>query len=166
MFILKYQHSIPGSGCTDLYCASGALEILLCKGWGVTESQLDLPFDFIVRSWLWSTATRSSPLPTSVVWVQAVDNYSTNCGSRFSTDGLMAIEDFTFKKVALEIAWLPGSFRRLEMHNKSIPGIHNIQPNKMFVPIYISPEKCTPRSMFEFGSFGHFRTCCLLTFAV
>ena len=27
----------------DLYCASGALIVLPCKGWRVTVSQLDLP---------------------------------------------------------------------------------------------------------------------------
>ena len=35
--------SIPGRGCTDLYCASGDQGVLLCKRWWETARQLDLP---------------------------------------------------------------------------------------------------------------------------
>ena len=48
--------------------------------------------DAIVRSWLWSTATRSSLLGLQ----QVVDIDLTLCGSWFSTGRLLAIEDFTF----------------------------------------------------------------------
>ena len=40
--MLKVAGSIPGSGCTDLFCARGAQGVLLMRV-GVTVSQLDLP---------------------------------------------------------------------------------------------------------------------------
>ena len=53
---------------------------------GVHQSIGSIVSDAIVRSWLWSTVTRSSAL-----------GYDTTfCGSRFSTGRQMAIEDFTF----------------------------------------------------------------------
>ena len=65
------------------------------EGGGCDQSIRSTVSDVIVRSWLLSTATRSSPLGY-------LSNYSkliidpTFCGSRFSTGRLLAIEDFTF----------------------------------------------------------------------
>ena len=53
--------------------------------------------DAIIRSWLWSTATESYPWFTSVALL-LVDNCPTSV-VRFSTGGLLAIEDFTFNSV-------------------------------------------------------------------
>ena len=50
--------------------------------------------DAIVRYWLWSTATRSSPLGYFSNLLQVVDNCPTFYGSIFSTGILLAIEDF------------------------------------------------------------------------
>ena len=47
--------------CTDLYYARGAQGVLPMRVEGAS-SQLDLVSDAIVRSWLWLTATRSSPV--------------------------------------------------------------------------------------------------------
>ena len=61
-------------GCTDLYYARGAQGILPMKVEG-TNSQLDSTVsDAIVRSWLWLTATRSSPLGFFSTLLQVVDN--------------------------------------------------------------------------------------------
>ena len=35
--------SLPGRGCTDMFCASGAQGVLSCKGSRITDSQVDLP---------------------------------------------------------------------------------------------------------------------------
>ena len=50
----------------------------------------------IIRRWLWSTATRSSPLGYFRRLLQVVDNRPHICGRRFSTGRLKNIEDFTF----------------------------------------------------------------------
>ena len=52
--------------------------------------------DAIVPSWLWSTATRSSPLGYFSRLLQVVENDPTFCDSRFCTGRLLAVEDFTF----------------------------------------------------------------------
>ena len=57
--------------------------------------------DAIVRSWLWLTVTRSSPLGYFGILQQVVDNWPHICGSRFSTGRLQAIEDFTFTSYPL-----------------------------------------------------------------
>ena len=40
--MLKVAESVPGRGCTDLYCARGALGVLPMRVRGAT-SQFDLP---------------------------------------------------------------------------------------------------------------------------
>ena len=55
----KVVGSIPGRGCPNLYCASGAQRVLSCKGWEVTQSFGSTGSYAIISSWLWSTATRS-----------------------------------------------------------------------------------------------------------
>ena len=49
--------------------------------------------DAIIRSWLWSTATRSFPLGCFSSFLQVRDNLTTFCGSRIFTGRLLAIED-------------------------------------------------------------------------
>ena len=58
-----------------LQCAiRGARGVLpVCRVGGAT-SQLDLVSDAIVRSWLWLTATRSSPFGYFSKLMQVVDN--------------------------------------------------------------------------------------------
>ena len=36
----KVEGSIPSRGCIDLYCVSGAQQVLTRKGWEVTANQL------------------------------------------------------------------------------------------------------------------------------
>ena len=52
--------------------------------------------DSIVRSLLWSTTTRSSPLGCFRTLLQVVDNLPHSSGSRFFTGRLLAVNDFTF----------------------------------------------------------------------
>ena len=66
------------------------------EGVGCDQSIGSTVSDAIVRSWLWLTATRSSPVGCMSTLLQVVDNWTTFCGSRFSTGRLLAIEDFTF----------------------------------------------------------------------
>ena len=76
-----------------------SLGMALCSVGGNGQSIGSTISDAIVRSWLWSTATASSTLATSAALLQVVNNWPTNCGSRFSTGKLLAIEDFTFSCV-------------------------------------------------------------------
>ena len=79
------------------YCPTPLLGRGYCqKGWGCDQSIRSTVSDAMVRSWLWSTATRSSPLGYFSKLLQVVDNDPTFCGSRFSTGMLLAIQDFTF----------------------------------------------------------------------
>ena len=48
--------------CTDLYYAPGAQGVLPMRVGGATSQLESTVSDAIVRSWLWLTATRSSPL--------------------------------------------------------------------------------------------------------
>ena len=60
--------------CTDLYYARGAQGVRPMRV-GSATSQLDLPsLDAIVRSWLWLTATRSSPVGCFSALLKVVDN--------------------------------------------------------------------------------------------
>ena len=58
---LKVAASIPGRGCTDLYCARGAHEKLRMRVGDYGQSIGSTVSDAIVRSWLWSTTTRVCP---------------------------------------------------------------------------------------------------------
>ena len=61
-------------GCADLYYARGAQGVLLMRVGGAT-SQLDLVSDAVVRSLLWLTATRGSPLGCFSTLLQVVNNW-------------------------------------------------------------------------------------------
>ena len=52
--------------------------------------------DAIVHSWLWSTATRSSPLGYFCNYCKSLIIDPTFCGSGFSTGWVLAIEGFMF----------------------------------------------------------------------
>ena len=65
-------------------------------GGGCDQSIGSTVSDAIVHSWLWLTATRSSPLAASVHYCKSLIIDPTFCGCRFSTAMLLAIEDFTF----------------------------------------------------------------------
>ena len=65
------------------------------EGVGCDQSIGSTVSDAIIRSWLWSTATRTSPFGYFSRLLQAVED-PTFCGSRFSTGRLLSIEDFTF----------------------------------------------------------------------
>ena len=65
-------------------------------GGGCDQSIGSTVSDAIVRSWLWSTATRSSPLGYFSNYCKLLIIDPTFCGSRFSIGRLLAIEDFTF----------------------------------------------------------------------
>ena len=60
--MLKDEGSILGRGCTDLFCARRRLGRTAHEGGGCDQSIGSTVTDAIVRSWLWSTATRSSTL--------------------------------------------------------------------------------------------------------
>ena len=66
------------------------------EGGGCDQSIGSTVSDAIVRSWLWSTATTSSPLGQFSNYYKQLIIDPTFCGSRFSTGGLLVIEDFTF----------------------------------------------------------------------
>ena len=67
------------------------------EGGGCDQSIGSTVSDVIVRSWLWSTATRRSLLGYFSRLLKVIMIiYSTFCGSRFSTGRLLAIEGFTF----------------------------------------------------------------------
>ena len=55
------------------FAIRGAHVVLPLRVWSAT-SQLDLVSDSIVRSWLWSTATKSYPLDYFSIFLQVVDN--------------------------------------------------------------------------------------------
>ena len=60
-----------------LNCAiRGAQGVLPCVGWGCDQSIGSTVSGAIVRSWLWSTATRSSPLGYFSKLLQVVDNWT------------------------------------------------------------------------------------------
>ena len=61
--------------CTDLYYARGAQGVLLMRvGGGCDQSIGSTVSDAIVRSWLWSTATRSCSLGYFSRLGEVVDN--------------------------------------------------------------------------------------------
>ena len=64
------------------------------EGRGCDQSIGSSISDAIVRNWLWSTETSSSPLGYFSRLLQVVGNCQTFCGSRFSTGRLLAKEDF------------------------------------------------------------------------
>ena len=72
--MLKVTGLIPCRGCTDLYCARGTQKYCP-RGLGCDQSIGSTVSDAIVRSWLWSTATRSSHRATSVALLQVVNNW-------------------------------------------------------------------------------------------
>ena len=63
---------------------------------GMCDQSIGSTVDAIVRIWLWSTATRSSPLGYFSNYCKWLVIDPTFCGSRFSTGRLLAIEDFSF----------------------------------------------------------------------
>ena len=79
------------------------------EGGGCDQSIGSTISDAIVRSWLWLTATRSSPLGCYSTLLKVVE-CETFCGSRFSTGRLLAIEDFTFMFYMIIFAWFVCSF--------------------------------------------------------
>ena len=68
---------------------------------GCDQSIWSTVSDAIVRSWLWSTATRRSPLGNCNRLLQVVDNWPHILW--FSTWGLLAIEDCTFTFLWLNV---------------------------------------------------------------
>ena len=75
--MLKVARSNPGCGrcCTDLYYARDTQGVLLMRvGFGPVVNWISTVSDAIVLSWLWSTATRSSPLGYFSRLLQVVDN--------------------------------------------------------------------------------------------
>ena len=66
------------------------------EGGGCDQSIASTVSNAIVRSWLWSTATRSSPLGYFSNYRKYLIIDPTFCGSRFSPGRLLAIEDFIF----------------------------------------------------------------------
>ena len=60
--------------CTDLYYARGAQGVLPSVGWVCDQSIGSTVSDAIVRSWLWLTATRSSPVGCFSALLKVVDN--------------------------------------------------------------------------------------------
>ena len=66
------------------------------EGGGCHQSNESTVSNTIVRSWLWSSATGSSPLGYFSVYPMQLIIDHTFCGSRFSTKRLQAIEDVTF----------------------------------------------------------------------
>ena len=96
--MLKVARSFPccGWSCTDLYYARGVHGVLPMR-WGCDQSIGSIVSDAIVRSWLWSTVTRSSHWVTSVDYCKLLIIDSTFCGSIFSTGWLLALENFTFR---------------------------------------------------------------------
>ena len=72
--MLKVAGSIPGRGCTDLYCARGALGVLPIRVWGNGLSIGSTVSDAIVCCWLWSTAARSCPLGYFGIITASSDN--------------------------------------------------------------------------------------------
>ena len=66
------EGSIPG--CTDLYYARGAQRVLPMKVEGCDQAIGYTVSDAIVRSWLWSTASRSSLSGYFSRLLQVVDN--------------------------------------------------------------------------------------------
>ena len=84
-FGLAFRRShVRGSECSKscglqpaLHCAiRGAQGILPCVGLECDQSILSTVSDAIVRSWLWSAATRSSPLGCFTKLLQVVDNWT------------------------------------------------------------------------------------------
>ena len=90
----EVARSIPGwVEAAPIYTIHEGLRGYCTWGWGCDQSILFTVSDAIVRSWFWSTATRSSPLSYFSRLLRVVDNF---CGSRFSTWKLLAIENITF----------------------------------------------------------------------
>ena len=91
--MLKVATSIPGSGCTNLYYARGAQEVLPIRVGGA--SQFDLPFLTPL------SVAGCGRLQLRVTnWALSINPkyliiYPTFCGSRLSTLRLLYIEDFT-----------------------------------------------------------------------
>ena len=83
-------------GCTHLYYARGAQGGTAHEGRGCDLSIGSAVPDAIVRSWLWLTETRSSPLGCFSTYCKLLIIDPTFCGRKFSTGRLLATEDFTF----------------------------------------------------------------------
>ena len=66
-------------------CNTWSSEGTAHEGEGCDQSIGSTVSDAIVRSWLWSTATRSSPLGYFSILLQVVANWPHICGSRFSS---------------------------------------------------------------------------------
>ena len=95
--MLKVAGSIRVLGCTDLYCAGGALGVLPMRI-GSATSQLDLP-SLTPLSTAGCGQLQQGFLPhwdTLVDYWKWLINDPTFCGNRFSTGILLAVEDFTF----------------------------------------------------------------------
>ena len=60
--------------CTDLYYARGAQGVLPMRVGDATSQIGSTVSDTIVRSWLWLTATRSSPVGCFSALLKVVDN--------------------------------------------------------------------------------------------
>ena len=60
--------------CTDLFYARSAQGVLPMRVGGCDQSIGSTVSDAIVRSWLWLTATRSSPVGCFGTLLQVVDN--------------------------------------------------------------------------------------------
>ena len=72
----EVARSIPGWPETvPTYTVHEALRDYFPWGWGCDQSIISTVSDGIVRSWLWSTATRSSPLGYFSGLLQLVDNW-------------------------------------------------------------------------------------------
>ena len=70
----RLQGRLPAhAACTDLYCARRAQGVLPMRVGVNGQSIRSTISEVIVRSWLWSIATRSCPLATSVALLQVVD---------------------------------------------------------------------------------------------
>ena len=95
--MLKVARSTPGTCCTDLYCWRWSQGLLLMRVGINGHSIRSTISDAIVRSWLWSTATRSCPLCyfSSITATSWYLTRLTCSGSRFSSEGLLAKWDLT-----------------------------------------------------------------------
>ena len=90
--------SIPDRGFTNIYSASGAQEVLICEGRGLNGQSIRSTIsDAIVRNWFWASATRSFPfgLLQQHYWKQLIIDSHKQWYSRFTTEGLLNLEDFT-----------------------------------------------------------------------
>ena len=74
--MLKVAGSIPGRAWLHRFIlCTKSLRTTAHESWRCDQSIGSTVIDAIVRSWLWSTATRSYPWATLVVLLQVVDNW-------------------------------------------------------------------------------------------